>query len=147
MHLEGTVAINAGREKVWQFLTDPNAVSQCAPGVESLTIVEPDKKFQVVAAIGFGSVKVTFKTDVEWLEMEMPQRAKMKAHGVAPGSAADVISEMLLNLQGDGSTELKWTADVVVLGTIASLAARLMGTVTQKIVGSFFNCVKTKIEV
>jgi carbon monoxide dehydrogenase subunit G len=146
MHLEGTVAINAAREKVWQCLTKPEAVSQCAPGVESLTIIEPDRKFQVVAAVGFGSVKVTFKTDIEWLELEAPQRARMKAHGVAPGSAADVQTEMILQPQSEGSTSLEWTADVVVLGTIASLAARLMGSVTQKLVGSFFSCVKQKIE-
>ena len=36
MHLEGTVNIKASRETVWQFLTDPNKVSQCAPGVETV---------------------------------------------------------------------------------------------------------------
>lgn len=46
----------------------------------------------------------------------------------------------------DGSTEMKWTADVVVLGTIVSLAARPMGTVTQRLTGEFFNCVKAEIE-
>ena len=146
MHFEGSVAIRAPREKVWAFLTDPSAVSQCAPGLESMDIVEPDKKFQIVASVGFGSVKVTFKTDVEWLELQTPQHAKMKAHGTAPGSAVDATAEMLLIDGNDGATELKWATDVTIMGTIASLAARLMGSVTKKLVGAFFECVRKNVE-
>jgi carbon monoxide dehydrogenase subunit G len=114
--------------------------------VQSVEIVVPDQKFRAVASVGFGSVKATFVTDVEWLEVDSPSRAKMKAHGKAPGSAMDAISEMKLSEGADGSTDLKWSADVTVVGTIASLAARLMGSVTQKLTGEFFNCVKKKIE-
>ena len=146
MHLEGTTTIQAPREQVWQFLTDPHKVGQCAPGLESLEITTPDRKFRAVASIGLGTVKARFTTDVEWVELDAPNRAKMKAHGTAPGSAMDATSEMLLADGPDGATDMKWTADVVVVGTIASLAARLMGSVTQKLTGEFFNCVKKKIE-
>ena len=146
MHLEGNVTINAPLQTVWEFLTDPHKVSQCAPGLESLEIVVPDEKFRVVAGIGLGSVKVTFTTDVEWLEIEEPSRAKMKAHGTAPGSSVDATSEMMMAENADGGTDLDWTAEVVVVGKIASLASRLMGGVTKKLSGEFFNCVKSQIE-
>src|SRR6185295_16574894 len=45
-----------------------------------------------------------------------------------------------------GATELRWSADVTVVGTIASLAARLMGGVTQKLTSAFFEEVKKRIE-
>jgi carbon monoxide dehydrogenase subunit G len=146
MHFEGTVLIKASREQVWAFLIDPNAVGRCAPGVESIEIVVPGQKFRAIAAIGFGSVKARFTGDAEFLELDAPNRATLKAHGNAPGSAADVTSEMKLSDGPDGTTEMKWTADVVVLGTLASLAARLMGSVTQKLTSEFFNCFKKKIE-
>ena len=146
MHLEGTVNIKASRETVWQFLTDPNKVSQCAPGVETVEIVEPGNKFRAVAAIGFGTVKVRFAGDAEFLELEAPNRAKIKGHGNAPGSAADVTSEMFLSDGPEGSTEMRWTADVVVLGQLASLAARMMTPVSQKLTEQFFSCMKKKIE-
>jgi carbon monoxide dehydrogenase subunit G len=41
---------------------------------------------------------------------------------------------------------MKWTANVVVVGTIASLAARLMGSVSKKLTAEFFSCVKKRIE-
>ncbi len=53
---------------------------------------------------------------------------------------------MVLSDGPDGSTEMKWAADVVVMGTIASLAARMMGTVTKKLTSEFFECMKKKIE-
>ncbi len=146
MHLEGNVTINAPRPQVYEYLTDPNKVSQCAPGVESVEIIEPGKTFRGVASIGFGTVKARFAGDVEWLELVAPERAKMKAHGTAPGSAADVISEMTLSDLPDGTTQMHWTADITIVGQLASLAARLMGTVSQKLTALFFDCVRKKIE-
>ena len=147
MHLEGTVSIAAPRQKVWDSLTDPYFVVQCAPGLESMDVIEPNKRFQVVAGAGFGAIKVTFKTDVEWLELDAPTRASMKVHGIAPGSAMDMTSEMILSDGSDESTELNWTAEIVVLGTIASVAARLMHPVANLLVGTLFKCIKSKIEV
>ena len=146
MLFEGLVNINASRDKVWAFLTDPDFVSQCAPGLKSMEDVEPDKKFKAVAAVGFGTVKVTFTNEVEFLELDKPNRAKVKAHGTAPGSAVDAVSEMLLSDGEAGTTDLKWTADITVVGTIASLASRLMSGVTKKLTGEFFECVRSRIE-
>jgi uncharacterized protein len=147
MHLNGKVSIQASQEKVYAFLTDPNQVSQCAPGVESITITEPGRKFQAKAGIGFGTVKATFTGDAEWVELDPPNRAKVKAHGRAPGSAADVTSEMKLTPDGNGNTVVEWTADIAVLGQLASLAARMMVPVSQKLTSQFFDCVRKKIEM
>jgi len=146
MKFDGNVVINAPREKVWSSLTDPNLVSQCAPGLQSMKVIEPDKRFKVVASIGLGAVKVTFDTDVEWVELIPPEAARVKAHGRAPGSGVEVTSEMRLMDGENGSTEMQWTADVVVMGAIAGMASRLMGGVTKKLSESFFACIKSKIE-
>jgi carbon monoxide dehydrogenase subunit G len=146
MRFEGTVAINAPRDQVFAFLTNPEGVSQCVPGLESIEVVEPGKRFRATAAIGFGTVKARFVTDVEWLELEAPSHARMKARGKAPGSVADVESSMTLSEAGERGTSLAWAAEVTVAGTIASVAVRLMGTVSQKLTGLFFECVRGKIE-
>jgi len=146
MRFEGTVSIKAPRAKVWDFLTDPNKVSGCAPGLEKLEIVEPGRKFRATTSVGFGSVKVRFVNDVEWVEMDPPNMARMKAHGTAPGSGVDAESSMRLTDGQGGATELAWTADVNVVGTVASLAARLMSGVTKKLTAAFFESVRREIE-
>ena len=146
MHFAGTVTINAPRDKVWRFLTDPHQLTQCAPGLDSLEVITPNQKFRAVASVGFGAVKATFVTDAEWMDLDAPNRARMKAHGKAPGSVVDASSEMVLSDGPEGATVLNWSSDVTVIGAIASLAARLMGVVTQKITDAFFECVRKRIE-
>jgi molybdenum cofactor cytidylyltransferase len=146
MRFAGAVEIKAPRETVWRFLTDPEKVSSCAPGVESLEIVSPGERFRAVASVGFGAVKATFASDVEWLDLDAPRRARMKVHGTAPGSAVDATSEMQLSDATPGATRLEWAADVFVVGTIASIAARLMGGVAQRLTDSFFEAIRRKIE-
>ncbi len=146
MNFDGRVAIQAPREKVWAFLTDPQKVAGCAPGLDSLDILEPGKKFRAKTAIGFGAVKVKFVNDVEWTELDPPNRAAMKAHGTAPGSAVDATTSMELSDGANGGTDLAWTADVNVVGTIASMAMRLMGGVTKSLTTAFFDKVREEIE-
>jgi uncharacterized protein len=146
MQFDGKVNIRVPRAEVWAFLTDAEAVSQCMPGLESIEIVSPNKSFRAIGALGLGSVKVRMTTDVEWTELQPPERATMKMKGTAPGSSIDVASAMRLADGTDGSTDMEWSADVKVMGTIASLAARLMKPVTQQLTGQFFSCVKKKIE-
>lgn len=146
MVLKGNIAIRAPREQVWDFLTDPNQIGQCVPGVEQIEIVEPNKKYRGVVSIGLGGVKARFKGDVDVLELDEPHRARLKAHGTATGTAADLLSEMSLSEGEDGCTVVNWTADVNVSGQLASLAARLMVPVSQKLSEQFYNEVRRRIE-
>ncbi len=146
MQLKGNITIQAPRKKVWNFLTDPNQIGQCVPGVEKIETIEPLKKYRGIVSVGLGSVKARFSGDVEILELEEPNRAKLKAHGTATGSAADALSEMSLSDGPDGATMVAWTADVNVSGQLASLASRLMVPVSQKLAGIFYDEVRKRIE-
>ena len=146
MLLQGDVTIRAPRKRVWDFMTDPSQIGQCAPGVEKIEEIEPMKRYRGVVSVGLGGVKARFNGDVEVLELDEPNRAKLKAHGTATGSAADAVSEMTLSDGPDGSTRVHWTADVNVSGQLASLAARLMMPVSQKLAAQFYEEVRRRIE-
>ena len=146
MLLKGDVMIRAPRKKVWDFLTDPKQIAQCAPGVEKVEEIEPLKRYRGVVSVGFGSVKARFSGDVEILELNEPDFAKLKAHGSASGSVADAVSEMRLSDGPDKATNVHWTADVSVSGQLASLASRLMLPVSQKLAQEFYDQVRQKIE-
>jgi carbon monoxide dehydrogenase subunit G len=146
VQLKGEVAIRAARKKVWDFLTDPNQIGQCAPGVEKIETIEPNKRYRGIASVGLGGVKARFTGEVEILELNEPDHAKLKAHGTAAGSAADAVSEMRLSDGPDGTTVVHWTADVSVSGQLASLASRLMLPVSQKLSGIFYDEVRRRIE-
>ena len=96
MNLTGSVVIPASRQAVWDFLTDPQAVSQCVPGLSSMREVTPDQLYEAEVSVGFGSMKVLFEAEVEWGEREPLERATIGAYATAPGSVAEVSSEMWL---------------------------------------------------
>jgi len=146
MLLKGDVTIHAPRKKVWDFLTDPNQIGQCVPGIEKIETIEELKRYHGVVSVGLGSVKARFSGEVDILELDEPNRAKLKAHGTATGSAADAVSEMSLSDGPDNSTVVHWTADINVSGQLASLVSRLMVPVSQKLAGVFYDEVRKRIE-
>ena len=145
MHFEGSVPINASREKVWAFVVDPEQVGQCGPGVESIEVVDASH-FKVVAKVGIGFISAKFNVNMEFAELDAPDRAVIKAHGQAPGSAVDANASMALSDDGAGGTTMDWVADVNLSGTLASVGARLIEGTANKMIGQTFDCMKTKLE-
>jgi len=147
MRLDGNVTIRAPRPTVWHFLTDPQAVAWCAPGVTIMHIVMPNRKFKASVAAGFGDIHTTFLTDVEFVEMTPPDQARFRAHGVAPNAAVDVTSAMRLLELPDGTTDMKWEAEVVVVGQLVVLASGRMDMVTRQMIEDFFERMQSRIEI
>lgn len=146
MLIKGDVIINAPRKKVWDFMIDPEQICQCAPGVEKIEVIESLKRYHGIISVGFGAIKTRFSGEVEIFELDEPNYAKLKAHGSATNSVADAVSEMHLDDGPDGSTLVHWIAEVTVAGQLASLAARLMIPVSQKLSNQFYDEVRKRIE-
>jgi len=146
MHFEGTVEIAAPRDKVWAFVIDPNNVGPCGPGVESIDVIDATH-FKATAKVGVGFISARFVVELEMAELQPPERAVIKAHGQAPGSAVDATAEMRLgDGSASGSTRMDWQADVTIAGTIASVGARLIEGTANKMIGQTFDCIRAKLE-
>jgi carbon monoxide dehydrogenase subunit G len=145
MKFAGTVSIAAPRDRVWGFVVDPNQVGQCGPGVESIKVVD-DTHFKATAKVGIGFISARFVVNMEMAEQEPPDRAVIKAHGQAPGSAVDATAQMTLSDGAAGGTTMDWSADVTISGSLASLGARLIEGTANKMIGQTFECMKSKLE-
>jgi carbon monoxide dehydrogenase subunit G len=145
MHFEGTVDIKAPRDRVWAFVTDPNQVGQCGPGVETIEVID-DTHFKAAAKVGVGFISARFVVNMELVDLEAPDTANIKAHGQAPGSAVDATATMNLSDGEGGGTQMDWLADVNISGTLASVGARLIEGTANKMIGQTFDCIRTKLE-
>ena len=145
MKFSGTVEINAPRDRVWTFVTDPNQVGQCGPGVESIEPVDATH-FRATAKVGIGFISARFVAQMEMADLVEPERAVIKAHGQAPGSAVDATAQMTLSGAPEGPTRMDWSADVALSGTMASLGSRLIEGTANKMIGQTFTCMKSKLE-
>ncbi|OGO58750.1 MAG: hypothetical protein A2V85_15205 [Chloroflexi bacterium RBG_16_72_14] len=145
MQFQGTVEINAPRDRVWAFLMDPDRVGSCGPGVESIEVVDAEH-FKARAKVGIGFISARFNVDMTIAERTEPERAVIKAHGQAPGSAVDATANMALSGPGEGPTTMDWSADVTISGTLASVGARMIEGTANKMIGQTFDCIRTKLE-
>ncbi len=145
MHFAGTVEIKAPREAVWDFLIDPVQVGSCGPGVESVEVVD-ETHYKARAKVSVGPVSARFNVDLEAGEQVPPERATIKAHGLAPGTAVDGTGTMTLRDGENGSTIMDWETEVVVSGAIASLGMRLLEGTARKMIGQTFDCIRAKLE-
>src|SRR6187200_3214472 len=130
MHFEGSVPIKASREKVWAYVIDPEQVGQCGPGVEKIEVID-ETHFKATAKVGIGFISARFVVNMELAEQIAPDRAVIKAHGQAPGSAVDATAQMTLS-DADGGTRMDWSADVALAGSLASLGGRLIEGTASK---------------
>jgi carbon monoxide dehydrogenase subunit G len=145
MEFSGTQTIATPIEKVWAFLLDVKNVASCAPGFQSLEVLE-DEHWKAVVAVGVGPVKAKFTMDVTRDEMQEPEHMTMKGRGKAPGSAVDMSGDMHLTALDSGGTQMDWKASVVVSGTIASVGSRLLQGTAERLTGQFFDCLKTTLQ-
>ena len=145
MEFSGDVTIHAPREKVYAFLTDPHQVTQCAPGLQSVEVIDEDH-FKCTVKAGVGMIKGTFNFDIEFKQRDEPSHATIVASGKMPGSAVSMTSTMDLAEDGEASTVMHWESQVRVSGTIAGVGARLMGGVADRMTKDIFDCIKSKLE-
>ena len=145
MRFQGDVTIEAPRERAWAFLTDPHQVTQCAPEIQSLKIVD-DSRFMVVVKAGVGPIKGTFNFAVAWLERREPEYARVQARGKVPGSAVDMLAVMTLTDLDGMRTLLQWESDVSIKGLIATVGGRLIEGAADAITKRLFACIKSKLE-
>ena len=145
MQFEGSVVIAAPRDRVWAFVTDPNQVGTCGPGVETIEVIDATH-FKATAKVGVGFINARFNVKMEFAEMTAPEAATIKAHGQAPGSAVDATAQMRLSDADDGGTRMDWQADVNIAGTLASVGARMIEGTANKMIGQTFDCMKSTLE-
>jgi len=143
MILQGSELIRAGREKVWDFLADPEKLSKCLPDLKKMEVKGPDE-FVAQIKIGVGIVKgdFTFKFNSS---KQPPARMSLKGHGSGPGGVVDLTIEIEL-APVDGGTKMLWRADAKVGGLMASVGQRLMEGAAKKNVNQLFGCIKSQLE-
>lgn len=145
MDFSGEETIRAPRQDVWNFLIDPHLSTQCAPGLQSVEVID-DTNFKCTVRAGIGMIRGNFDFDVKWSELDEPNHAAMVANGNAAGSAVQMTSGLDLEDTEDGGTLMKWSANVRVSGKLAGVGGRLMNPVADRMTKDIFGCIRGKLE-
>jgi len=140
MELSGEHTFAAPRDRVWQFMLDPEVLRGCLPGCEKLDLVGPDE-YAATMKIGVAMIRGTFQGRVKITDKQEPESYRMRVEG--KGSQGEVSGEGSLTLEEvDGQTVVRYSGEAAVRGTLARVGARVMQPAAKMIVGQFFACLE-----
>jgi carbon monoxide dehydrogenase subunit G len=144
MELSGKTEIAAGRQRVWDTVTDPRQVASCVPGQPKVEVVD-DRHMKVTAAVGNGFLRTTVVVDIRLTELEAPSRATAAASAVVMGGPVTADGSLELTELASRRTEATWAAEVTLGGFLASFASMIEAPVRSG-VDQTLACLKSKIE-
>ena len=130
MKVEGVRHFDAPREQVWEVLNDPARLAKTMPGVQSFD-VEDDRHWtaNVVIPLGLGGLKMSI--DFEKTEERKPDYARLSAKGKGIGAMLNMDTQFELSEAG-GGTDMKWEADVHLLGQVGSMGQRVLQPIVNQ---------------
>jgi uncharacterized protein len=130
------LAVDADR--AWEVLRDIRAVAGCMPGAELTEQIDANR-YKGTVKVKVGPANANFGGEVEVLEVDAAaRRIRLNAKGAdkAGSSAAMDLTASVEPGEG-GLSVLVGTSSVVVNGKFAQFGARLMGPVSDMILGQF----------
>jgi len=138
LELSGEYLIDASRERVWEYLNDPEVLKNCIPGCEALVQNEPDT-FNATVVLKIGPVKASFDGEVELSEKNYPESYLISGKGSGGVAGVASGSARVKLVDEEGKTRLIYEADAAISGKIAQLGSRLIKSTSAKLASKFFS--------
>lgn len=137
MDMTGEQRIEAGRDKVWAGLNDPEVLKACIPGCQSIEKLS-DTELKASVTLKIGPVKASFAGKVTLSDLNPPESYTITGEG-AGGVAGFAKGGAKVHLVEEGeATILHYEVKAQVGGKIAQLGARLIDGTAKKLAGEFF---------
>jgi uncharacterized protein len=136
MELSGEHRFDVPREKVWQFLLDPEVLKASLPGCEKLEAVGEDE-YVATMKIGISFIKGTFTGKVKITDKNEPESYRMSVEGSGPQGQVSGVGTLELVDEGGAATIVRYKGDANVRGSLARVGARMILPAAKTIVGQF----------
>jgi carbon monoxide dehydrogenase subunit G len=144
MKITGTQTFPAPRQKVWEFLTDPQRIAKCLPGCEKLEAVG-ENVYSSQINVGLAAVKGVYTGKVKLEDMQPPSHYKMLIDG--KGKQGFIKGAGTLDFEDqNGQTLLNYTGDIQVGGPLASVGQRMIDGAAKMMIGQFFTAMEAEIK-
>ena len=137
--------MDAPVKKTWDFVSDPEKIGNCLPGLERLE-VKDSENFVVTVKVGISFIRGSFKFSFRLLDQTPPLYSRLEATGKGAGVSVKLHTTMQLVDLGDNATQLNWKADAELGGLLAELSPSLIQNSIDKFTKEFFDCLKRQVE-
>jgi carbon monoxide dehydrogenase subunit G len=144
LNFNGQERVPATKDKVWEFINDPQRVASCLPDVEEIA-VRDSRNFDATVRVAVGPVRGKFKFKVQLEPQADGKHLVLKISGGGFGSVVDLNANATLTDNGDATTTLDWSASATMRGPVATVGGRVLDSQAQRVISSTFANVKAKL--
>ena len=147
MKIEETFAIDAPRERVWRFITDPNEMGPCIPGCQDIEVTGPTRMWRRLRSRSVRSRRPSI-----W-KLRLPRKCRRttfsrKPRGEEGSRASQVSAENVLRLSDaeNGGTEVFYSSEVTIAGRLGKYGHGIMKKIAKKLGEKFATAFRERVE-
>ena len=143
MKLSGTHSFAAPRQRVWEFLIDPQRLSKCIPGCDELETVG-ENEYAGEINVGVAAVKGLYKGKVKLEDLQPPRHYRIVVDG--KGKQGFIKGTGALDLEENGGqTVLRYAGDAQIGGPLAGVGQRMIDGAAKTMLTQFFTAMEAEV--
>ena len=147
LEFSDAVSIETTRADLWATISDPEVLTECVPGAESIDRVS-ERTYTVDITRGVSHLTVSLSGEAEFVEMNPPESVVTSATAFdsKTGSDFDILAGMEITPVDDGTAELAYSAEVSISGGVGTMSSRLLRPIVNRDITTYFENIKAEVE-
>lgn len=144
MKINGNYTLNVTPKNFWKMVMDPEVLEKVTPGIKELKEQSPDN-YEAISEVKVGPVRGNFKGNLSIKDKVEEERCTLVVD--QKSKMGNVVAEIVMTLAptGDSQTEVKYTGEAKMSGTLASMGQRIMSGVVSTLSKQFFKSMEAEI--
>lgn len=134
---EGSRAVPATPEQVWEILLDPKELAALLPGCDALDLTGPNA-YRAEVVIGIGPVRGRYVVEVALSNLDRPNSLTLSGNGTSALGTGKGFGDVTMESTPDG-TLVRYHYDVEVGGKVAAIGGRMLDSASRLLIGQFFD--------
>jgi uncharacterized protein len=144
MLLTGQHTVNASAQQIWDMMMDPDALARITPAITSLERIDEDN-FKAIADVKIGPVGGRFTGNLKVSERVEPESFNLSIQQNSKIGNANAVMAMKFNAISPTQTEVSFSGDVKLSGTLAIMGGRVITPVANMLSEQFFKELEKEI--
>ncbi|MFY4774806.1 SRPBCC family protein [Metabacillus sp. RGM 3146] len=137
MEGKGSLVLDAGIERSYEVLLNPEVLEKCIMGCKKLVLID-ENKYEAELSIGIAAVKGNYSSTIQILDLEKPAHYKLAVKGEGGPGNVEAVGIIDLSAESENTTLLSYSYEAEVGGKVAMVGQRMLGGVAKLVIQDFF---------
>lgn len=145
MTLTGMHSVNAPAQTIWNMMMDPDTLARITPGITKLERIDDDN-YKAIAMVKIGPVSSAFSGNLKVTDRVEPESFKLIVQQTSKVGTAHAVVNMHMKPLSANKTEVSFSGDVKLTGTLAIMGGRVITPVANMLSRQFFEELEKEVK-